>query len=86
LGENSLEPEKFATGDYYCQFTAGGKTIRLPIIANSSDTIKVSENISDMSANNLQIVLRCKDLMLIRNSVSDADIVSTNVRSAAKAR
>jgi polyferredoxin/formate hydrogenlyase subunit 6/NADH:ubiquinone oxidoreductase subunit I len=58
LGENSLEPDKFATGDYYCQFTAGGKTIRLAIAANSSDTIKVSETISDMPANNIQIVLR----------------------------
>lgn len=58
LGENSLEPDKFATGDYYCQFKSGGKTVRLPIIANSGNKIKISENISEVSADNIQIMLR----------------------------
>ncbi|MCE5341412.1 MAG: 4Fe-4S binding protein [Planctomycetaceae bacterium] len=58
LGENSLEADKFAAGDYYCQFNANGKVAREPIIANSSNTIKIAQNISDAAVNNIQIMLR----------------------------
>lgn len=33
---------KFATGDYYCQFSANGSSIREKIISNTADTIKIA--------------------------------------------
>jgi ferredoxin len=42
LEQGVLSPERFSTGDYYCQFTAGGKTAQANIISNSADTIRIS--------------------------------------------
>ncbi|MGB8226113.1 MAG: 4Fe-4S binding protein [Sedimentisphaerales bacterium] len=44
LEQGVLSPERFSTGDYYCQFTAGGKTAQAKIISNSADTIRISQD------------------------------------------
>lgn len=42
LEESTLSAEQFSSGDYYCLFSANGKTIRGKIISNTADLIKVS--------------------------------------------
>ena len=42
LEKDSLSPQKFSTGDYYCQFSSDGSIIRQKITSNASDTIEIA--------------------------------------------
>ncbi|OHB52784.1 MAG: hypothetical protein A2Y12_12955 [Planctomycetes bacterium GWF2_42_9] len=57
LGGHSIQADRFATGDYYCQFNAGGKDIREKIISNTRDMIKIAteNSLSAISAENADI-------------------------------
>jgi ferredoxin len=46
LEQGVLSPERFSTGDYYCQFSSAAKTVQAKIISNSADTIKISPDFS----------------------------------------
>ena len=62
LSQGKLAAGRFATGDYYCQFTADGKTIREKIISNTADTIKISteNSLSAVSAAGSDIQIQVK--------------------------
>ncbi|MGA2914578.1 MAG: 4Fe-4S binding protein [Sedimentisphaerales bacterium] len=46
IEEDNLSPQKFSTGDYYCQFSSAGKTAPAKIISNTADTIQISPDSS----------------------------------------
>ncbi|MCX5632546.1 MAG: 4Fe-4S binding protein [Phycisphaerae bacterium] len=62
LEQGVLSPERFSTGDYYCQFNSNGKTIQAKIISNSADTIRISPDspltVLPQSAAEIQIQIR----------------------------
>jgi ferredoxin len=40
--ENTLQAERFSTGDYYCSLNTDGKSTQAKIISNTTDTVKIS--------------------------------------------
>jgi len=62
LEKDILSPERFSTGDYYCQFSSDGKTVQAKIVSNTADTIKISSDIlpaiSPISGSEVQIQIK----------------------------
>jgi ferredoxin len=62
LTGGALPNGKFATGDYYCRFTAGGSSIREKIISNTADTIKIApeNSLTSISVKGADIQIQIK--------------------------